>query len=148
MLHLQNIKSAVVIAPVSIGTSAVTGYVDTLGADEILIDVVGATDAAADLFTTLKLQDGATTSAFTDLSGAVGGTNSAGGFTIAAPNTNTPDIIRFRLNRIKTPALRRYVAVSAALTTARIVSVVAYMGRMDKTPDSAAEAGVTTLVDV
>jgi hypothetical protein len=147
MLHLQNIKSAVMIAPVSVGTSAVTGYVDTHGSDEILIDVIGATDAAADVFTSLKLQDGATTSAFTDLTGAVGGT-SAGQFTIAAPNTSTPDIIRIRLNRVKTPALRRYVNVSLALTTARILTVVAHMGRMAETPDTAAEAGVTQIVDV
>lgn len=148
MLPLQNTKAAIMIAPQSIGTSAVTGYVDTLGADEIVIDLYGVSDAAADLFTSLKLQDGATTSAFTDLSGAVGGTDSAGGFTIPAPNTNTPDIIRFRLNRIKTPALRRYINISAALTTARIVTVVAHMARLDKTPDTAAEVGATTLVDV
>ena len=37
MLELQErIKSAIMIAPVSVGTSAVTGYVDTLGADEIV----------------------------------------------------------------------------------------------------------------
>jgi len=147
MLHLHNMKSAIAIAPISIGTSAVSGYVDTLGADEILIDVYGCTDAAADVFATLKLQDGATTSAFTDLSGFVGGTNAAGGFTIPAPNTSTPDIIRFRLNRVATPAIRRYINVSMSLTTARIITAVAHMGRLAQTPDTAAEAGATLVVD-
>ena len=145
MLELQNrIKSVQMIAPVSVGTSAVTGYVDTLGADEIIVDVYGATDAAADVFSSLKLQDGATTSAFTDLTGAIGGTS----FSIPAPNTSTPDIIRFHISRVKTPTLRRYVNASLACTTARIVAVVAHMGRLAQTPDSATEEGVTTFVQV
>lgn len=144
MLHLSNIKSAIAIAPVSIGTSAVTGYVDTKGADEILIDVYAPTDAAADVFASLKLQDGATTSAFTDLSGAIGGTD----FTPIAPQTNTPDIIRFRLSRVKTPSLRRYINVSMSCTTARVCAVVAHMGRLAQTPDTTAEAGLAQVVDV
>lgn len=143
MLELQNrIKSVQMIAPVSVGTSAVTGYVDTIGADEILVDVYAATDAAADVFSSLKLQDGATTSAFTDLTGYVGGTS----FSIPAPNTSTPDIIRFHISRVKNPAVRRYVNVSLACTTARILGVVAHLGRLGQTPDSATEEGVTTLV--
>lgn len=145
MLPLQNtMKSAIMIAPVSVGTSAVTGYVDTLGADEIIVDVYGATDAAADVFSSLKLQDGATTTAFTDLTGAIGGTS----FSIPAPNTSTPDIIRFHISRVKTPALRRYVNCSLACTTGRIVNVVAHMGRLGQTPDTATEEGVTTFVQV
>ncbi len=143
MRHLQNIKSAVMIAPVSVGTSAVTGYVDAADADDIIIDVIGATDAAADVFASLKLQDGATTSAFTDITGYVGGTS----FTPVAPNTNTPDIIRFRLSRTKTPAIRRYINVSLACTTARILGVVAHMSRLGQTPDTTAEAGVAQIVE-
>lgn len=143
MQYLSSIKSAIMIAPQSVGTSAVTGYVDILGADEILIDVYGVSDAAADVFSSLKLQDGATTSAFTDLTGFVGGTS----FTIPAPNTNTPDIIRFRLNRDKNPAIRRYVNCSLALTTSRVLSVVAHMGRLRDMPDTEAEAGCTKIVD-
>jgi len=142
MNHLQNIKSAMMIAPQSVGTSAVTGYVDIGDAQEINIDVYAVSDAAADLFTSLKLQDGPTTSAFTDLTGFVGGTS----FTIPAPNTNTPDIIRFQLNRTKNPGIRRYINCSLALTTARIVAVVAHMSGLGQTPDTDAEAGCTEIV--
>ncbi len=144
MIHMQNTKHAIMVAPQTVGTTAVSGYVDTLNADYVTVTMDCATAAAADVFTALVLQHGDTTSAFTNISGYIGGTD----FSIPAPNTSTPDTIRFHLDRNKTQ-LKRYVNISiTGDATTRTCSVSADLSRLNATPTSASEAGCTTLVTV
>lgn len=140
MQYMQATKSAIMVAPQTIGTTSVTGYVDTLGYDHCRIYYQGATAAAADVITALKLQDGDTTSAFTDISGAVGGTD----FTIPVPNTSTPDIMIFDVD---TRNKKRYLNISiTGDATTRTTSVMAVLDRAAQMPDTDTEAGAKEIV--
>lgn len=142
MIHAQGTKAVIMVAPQTIGTTAVSGYVDTLGYDYLTVDYIGATAVATDVLTALKLQTGDTTSAFTDLTGAVGGTS----FDIPAPNTSTPDVIRFQVD-CKTK--KRYVNISiTGDATTRTTAVLGVLSRAAEMPDTDALAGCTEIVYV
>jgi hypothetical protein len=138
MIHAQAVKTAIMVLPQAIGTSSVTGVVDTLGADYVTVKLIGDTAAAADVFTTLKLSHGDTTSAYTDITNAVGGTT----FTIPAGNTNTGDVIGFFLDRKKV-ALKRHLQISiVGDATTRLCTVIAELERLKDGPDSATDQGL------
>jgi len=138
---MQNTKTVVMVAPQTIGTSAVEGYADTLGYDRLSVYYIGATAASGDAITTLKLQEGDTTSAFTDISGAVGGTS----FTIPAPNTSTPDAVVFHVDLNK--PRDRYVNINiVGDATARSTSVIGILSRGAKSPTTDALAGAAEIV--
>lgn len=142
MVHSQNVKKGIVINPQSIGTSAVSGYVDTLGFDYVTIDYVGASVAAGGKPAALKIGHGDTTSAFTDISGGVGGTD----FTIPTPNTSTGDVVTFFIDKNKGP-IKRYVSLSTTGTaTARIAGGVAHLSRAKETPYNDATANTTRVI--
>lgn len=141
MNHAQNTKAAIVVKPQSIGTTAVSGYVDSLNWDHVQIDYIGDTAAAADVITTLKLIHGDSTSAFSDVTGGAPSV-------IPAPNTNTGDVIRFNVNK-KGGTIKRYVGISiVGDATARLTAVVANLSRGRVTPTSDSEAGCSEIVYV
>jgi hypothetical protein len=142
MIHAQKVKNAIMVLPVALGTDAVTGVVDTLGADYVTVKLIRQTSAAADIATTMKLSHGDTTSAYTDITNAVGGTNAAGGFIIPAGNTNTGDILAFFLDRNKV-GLKRHVQITlVGDATTCITTVIAELERLKEGPDSAADQGL------
>ena len=143
MLNSQEEKVAIMVAPQTIGTTAVSGYVDTLGWDHLTVYYVGATAASGDVITALKLQDGSTTSAFTDMSGAVGGTD----FTIPVPNTSTGDICKFEVPLKGN--WERYINISiTGDATTRTTTVMGRLSRGRVAPDTDAEAGASEIVYV
>ena len=138
---LQNTKNAILVAPQTIGTTAVSGYVDTFGYDRLSVYYIGATAVSTDTITALKLQEGDTTSAFTDISGAVGGTD----FTIPAPNTSTPDIVAFHVNLNK--PRKRYVNISiTGDATVRTTAVTGVLSRGTVSPTTDTLAGAAEIV--
>lgn len=142
MQYMQATKAAIMVAPQTIGTTAVTGYVDTLGYDHVRVYYQGATAAASDVITALKLQQGEATNSFTDISGAVGGTD----FTIPAPNTSTPDVVIFDVD---TRNKKRYLNISiTGDATTRTTSVMAVLDRAAQMPDTDTEAGAAEIVYV
>ena len=142
MNDAQNVKYAQMVLPQSIGTSAVTGYIDTLGWDHLRVLYIGDTAASGDVITTLKLQDGSTTSAFTDISGAAPST-------IPVPNTSTGDITVFDVSMAGNGDLERYINISiAGDATARLTSVIGILSRGRIAPNTDAEAGASEIVYV
>lgn len=144
MINAQAVKHAIMVLPQSIGTTEVTGTLDTLGGDYVSVYYVGDTAAAGDVLTTLKLSHGDTTSAYTDITNAVGGTT----FTIPAPNASTGDIIKFVLDRNKVQ-LKRHLKISiVGDATARLTTVIAELSRLKTLPDSDTEQGCAEVVYV
>jgi hypothetical protein len=138
MIDMQNTKSAIMLVPQSIGTTAVSGYVDTLGYDHARIMYIGDTAASGDVLTVLKLSEGDTTSAFTDITGGAPGT-------IPVPNTSTGDITIFDVNLNK--PRKRYIALNiTGDATARLTSAVAILSRAAQAPDTDALAGAAKIV--
>ena len=123
-----------------------TGAIDTLDWDHALVDVVLATSSAVTTKpTVLKLQESATTDAsnYSDLSGAVGGTD----FTIPNMKTQGESIVRFNVSKAKKPH-KRYLRGVVSPATTQIISITAELFRGDESPSTAAKAGVETLVNV
>lgn len=146
MKAADEVKFVNMVQTVALGTDAVSGYVDTKGFSDLTVLLNGVTAAAGDVMTTLKLQHGDTTSAFTDISGAVGGTDATGGFIIPAPNTSTGDIIGFRVGL---KGKKRYVNISmVGDATTRNTTVLGVLSRPEIVGTAAADLGLTTLVKV
>lgn len=140
MINMQNTKAAIMVKPQTIGTTAVSGYIDTLGYDHLRVLYIGDTAVSTDVITTLKLSEGKLTSAFTDISG---GAPSA----IPAPNTSTGDIIIFDVN-LNAPR-DRYVAINiVGDATTRLTSVVGILSRGAQAPDTDALCGAAEIVYV
>lgn len=148
MVQIQDTKVVQLVAPQTIGTTAVSGYVDTLGYDHLRVYYIGATAVSTDTITALKLQEGDTTSAFTDISGAVGGTAATGGFIIPVPNTSTPDTTVFDVSMART-LRKRYINVSiTGDATTRTTSVIGILGRAAVSPDTDTLCGAAEIVYV
>ena len=143
MIDIKNTKVAQMVAPQTIGTTTVSGYVDTLGYDHLRVYYLGATAVASDVITALKLQEGDTTSAFTDIAAALGGT----AFTIPVPNTSTPDTTIFDVPLHQ--GRKRYVNISiTGDATVRTTSVIGVLGRAAVSPTSDTLAGAALIVNV
>lgn len=144
MINAQTVKERIVVLPQSIATTEVTGTVDTLGADYVVVKYYGDTAAAGDAITTLKLSHGDTTSSYTDITAAVGG--GVGGFSIPAPNTSTGDVIKWCIER-NNAQLKRYLKITiVGDATARLSMVSAELHRLKTLPDTDAEAGCTEII--
>lgn len=145
MIYSAAMKHGVIIKPQSIGTTAVTGIIDTLGAAQAQILAVLDTAATSVTITTLKVSEGDTTSAFTDITEFTGGTNT-GNFTLpTGPGTGTAtgQIVGFDIDLRKR---KRYLQVSLANSAARLSSVVANLDRLATKPTDASGRGLATLV--
>jgi hypothetical protein len=146
MIYDQNTKKKVLIAPASVGTTAVTGMVDTRGHSYLTVDYIGATAAAGALPAALKLGESDSTQNFTDITGAVGGTDAAGGFTIPAIDTANPQIVSFKVDL---RGRKRYVQLSVTGTaTARLTSAIATLSRSEQLPRDKTEQNVAAVIVV
>lgn len=148
MKLLQQMKAHSVIIPQTVGTDAVTGIVDTLNLDDVLIHVHIAAGAAADAYTTIKVaHDDVQTGSYTDIPYAVGG-GTSGGFTIPTRNTSTPGMINIHIPRVGSVARKRFLKVSLVGDATTSIAAVKAFSVPIATPDSASEAGVDTVVYV
>lgn len=143
-ISLQNVKTVLMRAAKTLATNATdTGIADCQSWHyaKVQLHQGVASSGTSNTFTTLKLRAGDTTSvtSHTDISGCVGGTD----FTIPVVNSSTTGaIVEFNVDLRKMN--KRYISIYA---TPAIVasdmgpfSVVAYLGRAEVSPTSAAEA--------
>ena len=138
MIHAQNTKSEILIMPASVATAATaSGVLDTKGYKYALIDVNCGTGGTA--ATELKLAEGDTTSAFTDITALVGG--GTGVFSFPAANTSTAPIVRMNVDL---RGRKRYLKLTHSPGVTSIIGANAVLMRADQTPSSNANStGVT-----
>lgn len=143
MMPLQNVKTVSVIKPQSVATNATaTGVIDRLGYDEVAINVHLDTAAATSSNpAVLKVGEGDTSTAFTDITALVG--DGQGGFTIPAADTSAPQIIRLNLDA---RARKRYLQVSlTSAGAAQLAGVTADLNKADDT--TVARAGMALVAN-
>lgn len=147
MIHEQDTRVASVIIPQSVGTTPVTGLIDTDGYHYAVIDFHLDTASASSVITTAALYEGTATNAVTTpVTAFVGGTAVAEGsvgYVLPVPNTSTPDMIRYCVDLRRR---QRYLKVSFASTTARISAVQATLSRAKVAPTTDAQRGATTVI--
>lgn len=146
MIYAQNSVHETILNPQSIGTTPVTGILDTLGYSHVEILTALDTAATTVTITTLKLSEGDTTSAFTDITEFTGGT-STGNFTLpVGPGTaaGTGQLIALDVNKNKR---QRYLKVSLANSAARLSYVGANLTRGREVPNSDSERGCAIVVE-
>lgn len=144
MIHSQNTKHYMLVKPQSIGTTAVTGTIDTDGFDRIEILTEFDTAATSVTVGTLKLSEGDTTAAYTDITEFTAGT-AAGNFTApAASGTDaTGQFVAFDADLRKR---KRYLKVTLANSGARISAVTATLSRGGEVPNTDSERGCAEVV--
>lgn len=146
MIHSQNTKHTTLINPQSVGTTAVTGVIDTLGLNHLEVLALLDTAATTVTITTLKLAEGDTTSAYTDITEFTGGT-ATGNFTLpVGPGTaaGTGQIIALDVDLRKR---KRYLRVSLANSAGRLSTVKATGTRLAESPITDAARGCAVVVE-
>jgi len=147
MQHVENTKSVTKIEKADITTATTHQHsIDTLGFSHASVDVVFEPVAAAGtnsaVAIALKLQEGDTTSSYSDITAFVG--DGTGGFTIPTPsNTTDTNVVRFDVD------LRgrdRYLNVYATPQAASIIASNVRLGKGEDGVDSAADKGVKAAV--
>jgi hypothetical protein len=143
MVQAQEIKFASVIAPVSVGTTAVTGTFDTLDFDYATVLFHMATEATNSPILTSTLGFGTASNSFTlDANFTLGDTDNCEAIT-APSGTSTPDINTYFVDlRDK----ERYAQVSLGNTQARICSVSVLLSRARHMLQTDAGRGVNQAV--
>ena len=133
MIHAQNVK-VVASVPASVGTSAVTLTIDTLGYDYASVAVLRASNASTAFASVLKIEESDDNAAYSNVTGFVGGTD----FTIpAVSDTASAAIVKLDVD---TKAKKRYLKVTATPAVSVNTVVTARLSRGDA-PTTAAEAG-------
>ena len=125
MNEAQNTKAVIVILPQSVGTTAVTGTVDTLGFDYCTISVAADTAAASSVVTTMAVAEADSGTSYTAITTLTNGT-ATGNFTPPVPSTSAGDITKLHVDL---RGRKRYLQVSYASTTARLACVTAELSR-------------------
>lgn len=145
MNHLESTKTLAKIGDADTATNATfTHAIDTLGYDYASIDIVfeASTATTDDVANALKLGQGDTATAFTDITAFVGG--GSGGFTIPGSSvTDASNIVRFNVDM---RGKKRYLNVSATPAFATRVASVVRLGKAEVGPVSASEVGVAAVV--
>jgi hypothetical protein len=142
MMPLQNTATKVAIKPQSLtAAGTASGWVDTLGYDEAAVDyVLDSVAATTSNAAALTLQDGETTTAFTDITGFVG--DATDGFTIPASQT-TPGVTRMNVDL---RSRKRYLNV--LVTTGDVAALQCVVVTLGKAGDSTiARAQMAGVVD-
>jgi len=133
MIHAQNVK-VVASVPASVGTSAVTLTIDSLGYDYASVSVMRASNASTAFASVLKIEESDDNSSYANVTGFVGGTD----FAIPAV-TDTASAAIVKLD-VDTKARKRYLKVTATPAVSVNTVVSARLSRGDA-PTTAAEAG-------
>jgi hypothetical protein len=139
MIHSQNDK-VVAAVPASVGTSAVTLTVDTLGYDHASVTVLRAANASTAFASVLKVEHSDDNSSYSDVAGLVGGTD----FTIPTVS-DTSSVAVVKLD-VDTKAKKRYLKVTATPAVSVNTVVTARLSRGEVAPVTAAEAGCIGVV--
>ena len=133
MIHAQNVK-VVASVPASVGSSAVTLTIDSLGYDYASVTVLRASNASTVFASVLKIEESDDNSSYANVTGLVGGTD----FTIpAVSDTASAAIVKLDVD---TKARKRYLKVTATPAVSVNTVVAARLSRGDA-PTTAAEAG-------
>jgi hypothetical protein len=129
---MEKVVSAV---PASVGTSAVTLTIDTLGYDHASVAVLRASNASTVFASVLKIEESDDNSAFSNVSGFVGGTD----FAIpVVSDTASVAVVKLDVN---TQAKKRYLKVTATPAVSVNTVVTARLSRGENAPATASEAG-------
>jgi hypothetical protein len=135
MIHSQ-MEKVVGSVPTSVGTSDVTLTIDTIGYDYVSVTALRASNASTVFASALKVQHSDDGTAFSDVSGFVGGTD----FTIpAVSDTTSASIVKMDID---TKARKRYLKVTATPAVSVNTVVTARLSRGENAPATAADAGV------
>lgn len=145
MFPLQNTKSVNVLKQASFTTSqSATGVIDTLGFDEVAVDIWLDTAAStSNVLTVLKLSECDTSNgSYSDIDALTGGT----GFTIpTAANTSIAEIYRLNVDcRGKKRWLKPTVTAGNA---ALIMGVTATLGRAEVASEARSGTGQGMVAD-
>jgi hypothetical protein len=133
MIHAQNVK-VLASVPASVGSSAVTLTIDSLGYDYASVAVMRAGNASTVFASVLKIEESDDNSSFSNVTGLVGGTD----FTIpVVSDTSSAAIVKLDVD---TKARKRYLKVTATPAVSVNTVVSARLSRGDA-PTTAAEAG-------
>jgi hypothetical protein len=133
----SQMSKVVAAVPTAATTNTTTLVIDTLSWDYASVAVLRASNAATTFASTLKVEESDDNSAYSNVSGFVGGTD----FTIPTV-TDTASVAVVKLD-IDTKVRKRYLKVSACPSTSSAIAV-AISGRLsrgDSAPTTAAEAG-------
>jgi len=145
MIHAQNHKVVGDVPTAAIGaTATATLTIDTLGYDHASVNVLRASNASTVFANVIKVEEGDTTSSYSNVTALVGG--GTGGFSIpgiAAADTGSSSILKMDID---TKAKKRYLRVSYTPGASATVAIVARLGRGEVAPATNAEAGVIGLI--
>jgi len=147
MQHVENTKSVTKIETADITTATTHQHsIDTLGFGHASVDVVFEPVAAAGtnsaVAIALKLQEGDTTSSYSDITAFVG--DGTGGFTVPTPgNTTDTNVVRFDVDL---RGRKRYLNVYATPQAASVIASNVRLGKGEDGVDSAADKGVKAAV--
>ena len=146
---MNQFKADIMITPVSTtNAGTASGYIDTLGYDEVWITMTqGTTNTTSNNLTVCNITEGETTvigasTAITELTG-----DGSGGFTIPAGDTSSPQVYLFHIDK-RTGPRKRYLFLAASPLTTQIIGATALMGRGKEAPVSATNAGAALLVEL
>jgi hypothetical protein len=135
MIHSQ-MEKIVGSVPASVGTSDVTLTIDTIGYNYVSVTALRASNASTVFASALKIQHSDDNTAYSDVSGFVGGTD----FTIpAVSDTTSVAIVKMDVD---TKARKRYLKVTATPAVSVNTVVTARLSRGENAPSTATEAGV------
>jgi hypothetical protein len=151
MIHAQDAKVAVLVAPASIASNTTTsGYVDTRGFDYLEVDLVLGTVAATSSITkSIALSESDTTAfvatdVITTFVGSAATSTSVGFVWPTVGVTSGSQIIRMGVD---IRARKRYIELYwGAPAVAQTACALARLSRAGEMPNTAAEAGVTKLI--
>jgi hypothetical protein len=134
MIHSQ-MEKVVASVPASVGSSAVTLTIDTLGFDYASISVQRASNASTVFASVLKVEQSDDNSTFVAVPGLTGGTD----FAIpAVSNTAVEAIVKLDVD---TKAKQRYLKVTATPAVSVNTVISGRLSRGEVAPASASEAG-------
>lgn len=134
MIHSQ-MEKVVASLPSAAATSVTALVVDTLSWDYASFAVLRASNAATTFASVLKIEESDDNSAYSNVSGFVGGTD----FTIpAVSDTANTSVVKLDID---TKARKRYLKVSVQPSASIAVAVTGRLSRGYDVPTSASEAG-------
>ena len=140
MHYNQNTKT-ISLAPASVNQSGTaTLIVDTLGFENAQFVVLPQTASATTRVVALSIAEGDTTAAFTNVTGYVGGTNSASGFTLPAEMATSATAVQPLVVNVDCLGKKRYLRLSYTPGTTQVVGAICNLSRPATAPDSIGEA--------
>ena len=138
MMPMQKTGVVSVMVPQSVGTAATaTGLIDTLGFEECkIIFHLDTAAAVSNNPSTIKVAEGDTSTAFTDVTGFVG--DATDGFTVPTLSTAAGNIVEFNMDL---RGRKRYLKTTlCAAGAASIMGVTAVLSRAKDTSVAQAKA--------